>query len=73
MVRWPTIRSICALWRLSPRSCANCRRTIGVAAGPEKVRPIRAALAGRYLDSLVLDEETAQAVLETMEGLRDVA
>lgn len=58
---------------LEPEELANCRRTIGVAAGPEKVRPIRAALAGRYLDSLVLDEETALAVLKTMEGLRDVA
>lgn len=58
---------------LEPEELANCRRTIGVAAGPEKVRPIRAALAGRFLDSLVLDEETALAVLETMEGLRDVA
>ena len=38
-----------------------------------KVRPIRAALSGRYLDSLVLDEETALAVLKTMEDLRDVA
>lgn len=58
---------------LEPEELANCRRTIGVAAGPEKVRPIRAALAGQYLDSLVLDEETALAVLEAMEGLRDVA
>ena len=58
---------------LEPAELANCRRTIGVAAGPEKVRPIRAALAGRYLDSLVLDEETALAVLSGMEGLRHVA
>lgn len=58
---------------LEPEELANCRRTIGVAAGPEKVRPIRAALSGRYLDSLVVDEETALAVLKTMEGLRDVA
>lgn len=58
---------------LEPEELANCRRTIGVAAGPEKVRPIRAALSGRYLDSLVVDEETALAVLKTMEGLREVA
>jgi DNA-binding transcriptional regulator LsrR (DeoR family) len=58
---------------LEPEELSNCRRTIGVAAGPEKVRPIHAALAGRYLDSLVLDEETALAVLETIGGLRDVA
>ncbi len=58
---------------LEPEELANCRRTIGVAAGPEKVRPIRAALAGRYLSSLVLDEETATAVVDGMEGLRNVA
>ena len=52
--------------RTNAAMLANCRSTIGVAAGPEKVRPIRAALAGRYLDSLVLDEDTALAVLETM-------
>jgi DNA-binding transcriptional regulator LsrR (DeoR family) len=58
---------------LEPEELANCRRTIGVAAGPEKVRPIRAALAGRYLESLVIDEETALAVLKEMGELRDVA
>jgi DNA-binding transcriptional regulator LsrR (DeoR family) len=58
---------------LEPEELSNCRRTIGVAAGQEKVRPIRAALAGRYLDSLVLDEETALSVLDAMEGLRNVA
>jgi DNA-binding transcriptional regulator LsrR (DeoR family) len=58
---------------LEPEALANCRRTIGVAAGPEKVRPIRAALAGRYLNSLVVDEDTARAVLDAMEGIREVA
>jgi DNA-binding transcriptional regulator LsrR (DeoR family) len=58
---------------LAPHELANCRRTIGVAAGPEKVRPIRAAVAGRYLNSLVVDEETAAAVLDSAEGLRHVA
>jgi DNA-binding transcriptional regulator LsrR (DeoR family) len=58
---------------LSPAELAEGPRTIGVAAGPEKVLPIRAALAGRYLDSLVVDEETAGAVLEAMEKLRHVA
>lgn len=70
MADYPPNRRLVAL---EPEELANCRRTIGVAAGLEKVRPIRAALAGRYLDSLVLDEDTALAVLETMEGLRDVA
>ena len=70
MAEYPANRRLVAL---EPEELANCRRTIGVAAGPEKVRPILAALAGRYLDSLVLDEETALKVLEKMEGLRDVA
>lgn len=58
---------------LEPAELSQCRRTIGIAAGREKVRPIRAALAGRLLDSLIIDEETAMAVLEGTEGLRDVA
>lgn len=37
---------------------------IGVAAGPEKLDAIRAALKGHYLDILITDEETA-ALLET--------
>lgn len=32
---------------------------IGVAAGPAKVKAIRAALRGKYLDTLITDEETA--------------
>ena len=58
---------------LEPEELSQCRRTIGVAAGREKVRPIGATLAGHLLDSLVVDEETAISVLETIEGLLDVA
>ncbi len=36
---------------------------VGVAAGVEKVEAIRGAIAGRYLDVLVTDEPTAQALL----------
>ncbi|WP_428377400.1 sugar-binding transcriptional regulator [Lichenicoccus sp.] len=36
---------------------------ICVAAGPDKVRPIRAVLAGGYVTSLVTDQRTAQALL----------
>lgn len=36
---------------------------IGVASAPRKVRPLRAALNGGYLKSLVADEDTANAVL----------
>jgi lsr operon transcriptional repressor len=38
-------------------------RVIGVAGGPKKVGPIRAALAGGYLDIVITDMATAQAVL----------
>ncbi len=58
---------------LEPAELARCPRTIGVAAGPEKVLPIRAALNGRFLDTLILDEETASAVLQTMEPMQNVA
>lgn len=58
---------------LEPAELARCPRTIGVAAGPEKVLPIRAALNGRFLDTLILDEETAGAVLQTMEPMQNVA
>ncbi|MCT7374633.1 sugar-binding transcriptional regulator [Chelativorans salis] len=58
---------------LEPRELAQCRRTIGVAAGAEKVLPIRAVLNGRLLDSLVIDEQTASAVLETKGNAQHVA
>ncbi|EHK53022.1 sugar-binding transcriptional regulator [Allomesorhizobium alhagi] len=58
---------------LDPAELARCPRRIGVAAGPEKVLPIRAALNGRFLDALVIDEETAGDVLEAMEPLHNVA
>lgn len=48
---------------LDPAELRQCRRSFGVAAGPEKVQPIRAVLAGKLLDSLVVDEDTATAVL----------
>ncbi len=46
---------------------------IGVASGPRKVRPIRAALNGAYLKSLVVDEDTANAVLGHEGTVRHVA
>jgi DNA-binding transcriptional regulator LsrR (DeoR family) len=58
---------------LAPAELAHCPRTIGVAAGPAKVLPIRAALNGRFLDTLIVDEETAASVLETMEPMQNVA
>jgi DNA-binding transcriptional regulator LsrR (DeoR family) len=58
---------------LEPRELAQCRRTIGVAAGVEKVLPIRAVLNGRFLSSLVVDEQTASAILEAMGSVQHVA
>jgi len=58
---------------LTPGEIAQCRRIIGIAAGPAKVMPIRAALRGRFLHSLVIDEETATSVLEALEPVRNVA
>jgi DNA-binding transcriptional regulator LsrR (DeoR family) len=58
---------------LEPRELAQCRRTIGVAAGVEKVLPVRAVLNGRFLNSLVLDEQTASAILEAAGEVQHVA
>lgn len=58
---------------LAPAELAQCPRRIGVAAGAEKILPIRAALTGRFLDTLVVDEETATRVLETSEQMKNVA
>lgn len=40
--------------------------TIGVASGPNKVAPVCAALRGRHVKAMVLDEATAQGVLEML-------
>jgi DNA-binding transcriptional regulator LsrR (DeoR family) len=54
---------------LDPRHPCRCRRgrlTLGVAAGPNKVAPICAALRGRHVKAMVLDEATALGVLDMM-------
>jgi len=58
---------------LQPHELAQCRCVIGVAAGAEKVLPIRAVLNGRFLNSLVADEQTATAILESTGTIRHVA
>lgn len=58
---------------LAPGELANCRKVIGVAAGSDKVLPIRAVLNGGFLNSLVVDEETASQVLQAKEGQTHVA
>ena len=58
---------------LDPNELDTCRTVIGIAAGAQKVRPIRSVSNRNFLDSLVLDEETVNAVLETMERSKHVA
>jgi DNA-binding transcriptional regulator LsrR (DeoR family) len=58
---------------LAPAELMRCPRVIGVAAGTEKVLPIQAALNGRFLKSLVVDEVTAAAVLIGLESKQHVA
>lgn len=56
-----------------PADLAQLTRVIGVVGGHQKVQPIKAVLNGKFLKSLILDEETANAVLQEMEGKQDVA
>ena len=51
---------------MSPKELDAIPLTIGVAAGPNKVAPICAALRGKHLKALVLDETTATGVLEML-------
>lgn len=51
---------------MSPLELDHIPVTIGVAAGTNKIAPICAALRGRHLKALVLDEATANGVLEMM-------
>jgi DNA-binding transcriptional regulator LsrR (DeoR family) len=49
---------------MSPEELDAIPFTIGVAAGPNKVAPICAALRGRHVKAMVLDEATANGVLK---------
>ena len=54
---------------LPPGEAARIPTTVGVVSGAEKIEPIRAVLAGKYINALVLDEEAAAGVLAfEMEG-----
>lgn len=53
---------------LDPADLANCPTIIGVAAGGLKAGPVAATLAGRFLTSLVVDEEIARALDTHGEG-----
>ena len=50
---------------LSPEELDAIPVSIGVAAGPDKVGPICAALRGRHVKAMVLDEATAQRRAES--------
>ncbi|WP_236626186.1 sugar-binding transcriptional regulator [Actibacterium mucosum] len=58
---------------LEPSDLKQCDRIIGVAAGPEKVLPIKATLAGNFLNALIADEDTVAAVMNQMKGAIHVA
>ena len=58
---------------VGPHELGAVGRVIGVASGQEKVGPIRAVLNGGYLDALVVDEDTATAVLTQAEEKKSVA
>jgi DNA-binding transcriptional regulator LsrR (DeoR family) len=51
---------------LSPDELGAIPFTIGVAAGQNKVAPICAALRGRHIRAMVLDEATAEEVLKVI-------
>lgn len=53
-------RTLC----LDPERLKEIPLVVGVAAGPDKIVAIRAALRGGYLSALVTDEATARAVLK---------
>lgn len=42
----------------------DLQNVIGIAAGPNKVDAIRAALCGKYLDILITDENTARSLMK---------
>lgn len=50
---------------LQPNEIRRCGRVVAVAAGKDKVGPVRSVLRGGYVSVLVTDEETATAILET--------
>jgi DNA-binding transcriptional regulator LsrR (DeoR family) len=58
---------------LSPSEISSCRKVIGVAAGLQKVRPVQAVLNGKFINSLVMDEEAVSALLAEMGRMKHVA
>jgi DNA-binding transcriptional regulator LsrR (DeoR family) len=54
---------------IEPKEIVRCPRIIGVASGAHKIRPILATLNGGFITTLVTDEDTAKAVLESNSGV----
>lgn len=52
------------LLALTPSEVSKIPKTIGIAAGQDKVQPVVCVLNGRHLSSLVVDEATASAALK---------
>lgn len=50
---------------LRPDEIRRCGRVVAVAAGKDKVGPVRSVLRGGYVSTLVTDENTAGAILST--------
>jgi len=48
---------------IEPQSLKHCNRVVGVAGGKRKVQSIRAALLGQWIDVLITDKKTAEALL----------
>ena len=48
---------------LRPDEIRNCPRVVAVAAGEDKIGPVRSVLRGGYVSLLVTDEETASGIL----------
>ncbi len=53
---------------LRPDEIRRCGRVVAVAAGEDKVGPILSVLRGGYVSTLVTDEDTASAILDTDGG-----
>jgi DNA-binding transcriptional regulator LsrR (DeoR family) len=50
---------------LRPDEIRRCDRVVAVAAGDDKVGPVRSVLRGGYVSTLVTDEDTASRIVET--------
>jgi len=52
---------------IEPASLLKIQRVVGLAGGRRKVRAIRAALRGRWINVLITDQRTAVSLLDEKE------